>query len=76
MGQQLTGMVGVKKVMSCSHNYSVMTTCILFYTLKASESPSASFQSNNGLTGGSFHMKPMLLLKATFTVSEYEKFGR
>lgn len=51
MGQQLTGMVGVEKVMSCSNTHNVMTTCILCYALKAGESQSASFQSNNSLTG-------------------------
>lgn len=57
MGQQLTGMVGVEKVMSCSNTHLVMTTCILCYALKAGESQSASFQSNNSLTRGSFDVK-------------------
>lgn len=57
MGQQLTGMVSVEKVMSCSNTHHVMTTCILCYALKAGESQSASFQSNNSLTGGSFDVK-------------------
>lgn len=68
MVQQVTGVLGVEKVTIRSNTHDVMTTCILCYALKAGESQSASFQSNNSLTGGSFDLKLMLLLEATLTV--------
>lgn len=57
MGPQLTGIAGEEKFTSNSNTHYVMTTCISWHALKAGESQSASFQSNNRLTGGSFDWK-------------------
>lgn len=57
MGQRLTGIAGEEKFTSHSNTHYVTTTCISWYALKAGESQSASFQSNNRLTGGSFDWK-------------------
>ena len=57
MRQQLTGIAGEEKFMRRSNTHYVMTTCILCYALKAGESQSASFQTNNRLAGGSFDWK-------------------
>lgn len=51
MEQQLTEMVGLENVTSCSNTHHVMATFILCYALKAGESQSGSFQRNKSCRG-------------------------